>query len=69
MTVQGRHAVPGPAPRPDPDHRPSMRILLAARLLRDGHEPATVSARTQVPCALVDLIDSEIQAGRPVQSP
>ena len=50
----------GAGPRPDPDHRPSIRTLLAAKLVRGGHDPAQVSELTGVPVALVQLIRGEI---------
>ena len=50
----------GAGPRPDPDHRASIRTLLAAKLLREGHDPAKVSALTGVPVALLHLIRGEI---------
>lgn len=46
--------------RPDPDHRASVRVLLAARMLCEGADPGRVSAATRVPFALVDLLRDEI---------
>lgn len=50
-------------PHLDPDRRPSIRTLLAAKLLRDGYDPAQVSELTRVPAALVQLIQNEVDAG------
>ncbi len=52
--------VPGPSkPTPDCDHRASLRILLAANLLRNGEDRARVADVTGVPVALVELIQAE----------
>jgi len=52
--------LPGPPkPAPDRDHRASLRILLAANLLRRGEDLAHVSEVTGVPVALAELIQAE----------
>jgi len=59
---------------PDPEHpqdRPSLRLQMAAVLLRCGEPPQQVAARTRVPLALIELIAEEISstdAQRPTQS-
>lgn len=49
----------GPTQLPDPDHRASIRTLLAARLLRTGHQPHVIAELTGVPLALLELIRDE----------
>ena len=39
-----------------PDHRPSMRVQLATRLLDTGQNPTHVAAVCRVPRALLDFI-------------
>ena len=51
---------PRPTPRPDHDHRPSMRMLVAASMLRHGHDPRAVAEATAVPQALVELIGDQL---------
>jgi hypothetical protein len=51
---------PGQGPR-GPDglpraDRPSIRVAMAASLLRHGRDPVRVAERTQVPLALVELL-------------
>ena len=43
-------------PPDQPDHRPSMRIRLATRLLDTGQNPTDVAAVCKVPIALLDFI-------------
>jgi hypothetical protein len=60
---------PLPAPRrPDHDHRPSMRVRVAASMLRRGHDPHAVAEATRVPLALVDLIGEQLDT-HPAASP
>jgi hypothetical protein len=60
---------PPPIPRrPDHDHRPSMRMLVAASMLRHGHDPPAVAEATGVPLALVDLIGEQLDT-HPATSP
>jgi hypothetical protein len=60
---------PPPTPRrPDHDHRPSMRMLVAASMLRHGHNPRAVAEATAVPLALVDLIGDQLDT-HPATSP
>ena len=60
---------PPPTPRqPDHDHRPSMRMLVAASMLRHGHDPHAVAEATGVPLALVDLIGDQLDT-HPATSP
>jgi hypothetical protein len=42
--------------RPDPDHRPGIRVQVAASMLRHGHPPRAIAEATGVPLALVGLI-------------
>lgn len=50
---------PSPAGRPDQDDRPSIRVVMAASMLRRGHQPLDVANATGVPLALVELIATE----------
>lgn len=52
-------ASPTTRPRPDRDHRASLRTLHAARLLRRGEDLDTVAALTDVPVALLELIQAD----------
>lgn len=60
---------PGPSPspdgRPDQDDRPSIKISVAASMLRRGHPPLDVANATDVPLALVELIATEHQPDPP----
>ena len=58
---------PGPG---HPQDRPSLRLRLAAALLRSGEPPEQVARRTRVPLALINLLADEITAtaaGGPTQ--
>ena len=50
---------PFPAGRPDQDDRPSIKVVMAASMLRRGHQPLDVANATGVPLALVELIATE----------
>jgi len=50
---------PFPAGRPDQDDRPSIKVVMAASMLRRGHQPLDVANATSVPLALVELIATE----------
>lgn len=50
---------PPPAGRPDQDNRPSIKVGMAASMLRRGHRPLDVANATGVPLALVELIHTE----------
>lgn len=50
---------PSPAGRPDQDDRPSIKVVVAASMLRRGHQPLDVANATGVPLALVELIATE----------
>ena len=50
---------PSPAGRPDQDNRPSIKVGVAASMLRRGHQPLDVANATDVPLALVELIAAE----------
>ena len=63
---------PSPAGRPDQDDRPSIKLGVAASMLRRGHPPLDVANATGVPLALVDLIAAEHHhnpPGRPEPTP
>lgn len=45
-----------------PDRKPSIRILLATRLVQAGIDPAEVAARCAVPLALLEFI-TDLDAG------
>jgi hypothetical protein len=52
---------PSPTPRrPDQDDRPSMRVRVAASMLRHGRDPHQIAEETGVPLALVQLIDEDL---------
>jgi hypothetical protein len=60
---------PPPRPRrPDHDQRPSMRVRVAASMLRHGHDPHAVTQATGVPLALVELISEGLDP-HPAASP
>jgi hypothetical protein len=48
-----------PAGRPESDDRPSIKVGVAASMLRRGHQPLDVANATGVPSALVELIAAE----------
>lgn len=50
---------PFPAGRPDQDHQPSIKVGVAASMLRRGLQPLDVANATDVPLALVELIATE----------
>jgi hypothetical protein len=50
---------PSPAGRPDQDDQPSIKVDLAASMLRRGRQPLDVANATGVPLALVELIAAE----------
>jgi hypothetical protein len=50
---------PSPAGRPDQDDRPSIKVLMAASMLRRGRQPLDVANATSVPLALIELIATE----------
>ena len=50
---------PSPDGRPDQDDRPSIKIGVAASMLRRGYPPLDVANATDVPLALVELIATE----------
>lgn len=56
---------PSPAGRPDQDDRPSIKVGVAASMLRRGHPPLEVANATGVPLALVELIAAEHHPDRP----
>lgn len=65
---------PSPSPAGDPDHddRPSIKVGVAASMLRRGHQSLDVADATGVPLALVELIAAEHHAdtpGRPGPTP
>jgi hypothetical protein len=65
---------PGPATRPDRDHRPGLRTLLVPRLLSQGLTPAQAARTTHVPAPLVTLIadhepDERVPSRRPTSRP
>ncbi len=43
-----------------PDQRPSLRLRMAAVLLRDGDTPQQVAEKVRVPLALIELLAEEI---------
>jgi hypothetical protein len=56
---------PFPAGRPDQDHQPSIKIGVAASMLRRGYQPLDVANATDVPLALVELIATENRPDTP----
>ena len=56
---------PFPAGRPDQDDRPSIKVVIAASMLRFGHQPLDIANATGVPLALVELIATEHHPGLP----
>lgn len=56
---------PFPAGRPDQDDRPSIKIGVAASMLRRGYQPLDIANATDVPLALVELIATEHQLDPP----
>lgn len=54
---------------PDPDRGPSPRIILAAILLREGHDLDDVAELTGVPAALLTLALHEPRQQRAIRSP
>ena len=56
---------PSAAGSPDQDKRPSIKIGVAALMLRRGHHPLEVANATDVPLALVELIAAEQHAEVP----
>jgi hypothetical protein len=57
--VTSQFPSPSPAGRPDQDDRPSIKVGVAASMLRRGHQPLDVANATGVPVALVELIAAE----------
>src|SRR3954463_6716733 len=56
---------PFPAGRPDQDDQPSIKIGVAASMLRRGYQPLDVANATDVPLALVELIATETDPAPP----
>lgn len=56
---------PSPAGRPDQDDQPSIKIGVAASMLRRGYQPLDVANATDVPLALVELIATESRPDPP----
>jgi hypothetical protein len=60
---------PPPTPRwSDHDEKPSMRVRVAASMLRHGHDPQEIAQGTGVPLALVELIGEGLDT-HPAASP
>jgi len=57
--------LPSSAGSPDQDNRPSIKVGVAALMLRRGHQPLEVANATDVPLALVELIAAEQHAEVP----
>ena len=47
--------------KPSRDHRPSLRLLVAAARLRDGEPVEQVAEQMRLPVALVALIADELR--------
>jgi hypothetical protein len=60
---------PSPAGRPDQDDRPSIKVVMAASMLRRGHQPLEVANATGVPLALVELLTRHRTPSRPARAP
>jgi len=66
--VTSQPSSPSPAERPDQDDRPSIKVGVAASMLRRGRQPLDVANATGVPLALVELIAAEHHPDPPGRS-